>query len=423
MDIKDLSISNDIASLFDYTQNDEARSCVKKMLATPPLSLDKAIERQDILKGFLANIELFQNYSYSRIDFREADYFIEKFTYKEYLPKRIRLKLWLFKALYYNYRSKFIQVVILYNRLHHYIKNVPTAAFPNSYKKELVLIDDYLSCYRLNYYESLIRENKLRTKHIITFFRLIADRKSRRLDTEFKDAYIRFEAYISIALGIHKHKFSFPEIGSTALSLNDFYHPLLKSPVKNSLEAKTNVLLLTGPNMSGKSTLLKAVGICVYLAGIGFAIPASASKVPFYNNIDIFINLNDDLQSGYSHFMTEIINLKKVIQEAGTGQPGFAVFDELFRGTNIDDALEISRSTLKGMLNFPESLFLVSSHLHQLIAMEEIQSGKITCMYLDCNLQNNIPEFTYRLKEGSSDIKIGRILFEKEKMNELLKLI
>ncbi|MDV6168108.1 hypothetical protein R1T16_06700 [Flavobacterium sp. DG1-102-2] len=422
MEIKDLSISRDIVTFFDYTQNDDARECLKRMMLTPLASQQEVIERQNILKGFLANIEMFANYSYSRIDFREADFFIEKFTEKEYLSKNIRLRLRLFKAVYHQYRSKFVQVVLMYNRLHHYIKNVPTTAFPVEYKKELALMDDYLSSYRLNYYESLIRENKLKIKHIIAFFRLIAKRKSRKLDTSFKTTYTRFEAYISVAQGIHFYKFQFPEIGGNKLSINDFYHPVLKHPVKNTLHSNSNVILLTGPNMSGKSTLLKAIGICVYLANIGFAIPASAANIPFYSNIEIFINLNDDLQSGYSHFMTEIMNLKKVVREAGTGQPGFAIFDELFRGTNIDDALEISRSTLKGMLNFPESLFFVSSHLHQLIAMDEVKSGAVSCLYLDCNLQNDTPAFTYQLKEGSSDIKIGRILFEKENMSEFLKL-
>jgi DNA mismatch repair protein MutS len=422
MEIKDLNITRDIINLFDYTQNDDAKECLKKMLLTPLPSPDAVRERQEILKGFLANNRLFQNYSYSRIDFRETDYFIERFSDNEYLPAQINLKLKLYKALYHEYRSKFVQVVLLLNRLHNYIKNVPTTAFPDNYKKELVAMDDYLSSYRLNYYEGLVREGKLRIKHIIEFFRLISEKKSKKLEIAFKDSYIRFEAYISIANGIQANKFTFPEVSGNSLSISDFYHPVLKNPIKNTLHSKRNVILLTGPNMSGKSTLLKAIGICVYLANIGFAIPASVATIPFYSNIDVFINLNDDLQSGYSHFMTEIINLKKVIQEAGTGQRGFAVFDELFRGTNIDDALEISRSTLKGMLNFPESLFFVSSHLHRLTQLEEIKSGRISCMYLDCNLENDTPEFTYQLKEGTSDIKIGRILFEKENMNQLLKL-
>lgn len=421
MEIKDLAISPDIVNLFDYTQNDDARYCLAKIMLTPLPDKASVVERQAILKGFVSNSNVFQNYTYSRIDYREANYFIEKFTEEVYLPKRIKTKLRLYKKLYYEYRGKFIQVILLHNRLHSFIKNLPTMVFPDSYKKELLFMDDYLNYLRLDYYEGFIREGNIRTKHLIEFFRLISDIKNKKRDIAFREMHARFEAYISIALGTRLHGFSFPEITEIKLALADFYHPLLKTPVKNSFTANTNVVLLTGPNMSGKSTLLKAIGICVYLANIGCAVPASAGEVPYYKNIDIFINLNDDLQSGYSHFMTEIMNLKNVIKESET-KKGFAIFDELFRGTNIDDALEISRSTLKGMLNFPESLFFVSSHLHQLIEMEEIKKGTISCFYLDCNLENSTPTFTYHLKEGTSNIKIGRILFEKENMNRLLKL-
>lgn len=422
MNIKDLNINSDIINLFDYTLNDDARISLKKLLATPLSSKEEIIERQDILKGFQANLNIFHNYSYSKIDFREVNYFLETFDKDIYLPKGIKLKLSLYKSKHHEYQSKCVQLIMLYHRLHQYIKILPTTAFPKKYKAEIMHIDEYFSSFRPDYYQGLIRENKFKTKHILEIFSIVASKKKKQEIHEFHTIYPLFEAYLSVAMGIQAHHFTFPDIGDKGIDLNNFYHPLLKVPVKNSLATKSNVILLTGPNMSGKSTLLKAIGICVYLANIGLAIPADKGRIPFYSTIDIFINLNDDLQSGYSHFMTEIINLKKVVLEARATKSCFAIFDELFRGTNIDDALEISKTTLKGMLNFPNSLFFVSSHLHQLITMDEVQSGKIACYYLDCNLQNDSPVFTYQLKEGSSDIKIGRILFEKEKMNEYLNI-
>lgn len=422
MNINDLNINSDIINLFDYTLNDDARVSLKKMLVTPLPSKEAIIERQDILKGFLANLKAFHKYSYSKIDFREVNYFLETFDQDIYLPGSIKLQLRLYKSKHYEYQSKCVQLIMLYHRLHHYIKNLPTTAFPKAYKAEIMRIDEYLSGFRPDYYQGLIRENAFKTKHILEIFTLIASKKKKMEIKEFHTIFPLFEAFLSAAIGIQAQYYIFPEIGGTGIELDNFYHPALKSPVKNSLATKSNVILLTGPNMSGKSTLLKAMGICTYLANIGFAIPAAKGRIPFYNSIDIFINLNDDLQSGYSHFMTEIINLKKVILEARASKKCFAIFDELFRGTNIDDALEISKTTLKGMLNFPDSLFFVSSHLHQLITMDEVKLGKISCHYLDCDLQNDTPTFTYQLKEGSSDIKIGRILFEKEKMNEYLSI-
>ena len=173
--------------------------------------------------------------------------------------------------------------------------------------------------------------------------------------------------------------------------------------------------------MSGKSTLLKALSLCVYLAHAGLAVPATRAIMPFFNTISVAINLTDSIVSGYSHFMSEIITLKNVLTEAKTGARCFAVFDELFRGTNIEDALEISAATIKGLTHFPNSFFIISTHLHQLKDLEEIKTNKITTCFIDCKLTDNIPAFTYQLKEGWSDLKLGRILFEKEGLNTMLK--
>ncbi len=423
MEIKDLNITTDILELFNYTLNDDARGELKNLLTHPPATREGILLRQNIQKGFLENIAVFENYSYSRIDFRQVYIFMKTFHEKEQLPKRLKLKLKFSKKKHYEYRGRCVQLIILYHRLYNnYTKRLVTAAFPESYKSDIRLIDDFFNSFRLDYYENLIRENKFRIKHIVQIIKHITEKKRKQEIEPFLEAYTLFEAYVSAAQGIYRYKFSFPEITEKEMSLSGFYHPVLKNPVKNSFSAQSNVILITGPNMSGKSTLLKAISLCIYLGNAGFAIPAAAGKLPKYDNVSVFINLNDDLQSGYSHFMTEVINLKKVVTEAVTEGPYFAVFDELFRGTNIEDALEISRTTLKGLLNFKNSLFFVSSHLHQLTEMEEIQNGSISTYYVDCNLHENTPAFTYSLKPGWSDIKIGRILFEKEGLNEMLKI-
>lgn len=421
MNLKDLNIDNDILNLFNYTLNDNAKYKVKVLMKKPLQNKEAINLRQHILKGFISNIGLFTNYSYSKIDFREVDLFLQNFSSGNYLPKFIKYRLWFSKQRYYVYRGHCVQLILLYYKLHNqYIKKISTVAFPDAYKDDIRFIDAYLSGFNTAYYESLIRKGSLRTKHILEIFKLI---KKKHDDIFlFQEKYTLFEAYLSISTGIHNHKFSFPAIEDKGLSLQNFYHPLLKKPVKNDITSLSNVILLTGPNMSGKSTLLKAIGICIYLGALGFAVPAQAASIPLYSNISVFINLNDDLQSGYSHFMTEILNLKKVVTEAAATQKSFAIFDELFRGTNVDDALEISRTTLKGLLNYPNSLFLVSSHLHELTAMPEIENNSIQCHYLECDLKEDTPVFTYRLKKGWSNLKIGRILFEKEGLNTLFNL-
>src|SRR5690606_19378861 len=138
-----------------------------------------------------------------------------------------------------------------------------------------------------------------------------------------------------------EHSLTLPELTNTTLTLTDFYHPNLKNPVKNSFVNSNGVILLTGANMAGKSTFLKSLGICVYLTHIGLPVPAKYASIPFYDNLYIFINNSDDLNNGYSYFMQEVLNLKEVVINCNAGHNCFALFDELFKGTNFEDAFDI----------------------------------------------------------------------------------
>jgi len=142
------------------------------------------------------------------------------------------------------------------------------------------------------------------------------------------------------------------------IKLKDFYYPLINKPVKNDFETESNVILLNGPNMSGKSTFLKTVGLCIYFGYLGIGIPAPFGEIPFCNHFSIEINRRDDILNGYSHFMTEVMNLKNVIQNVSNGKQCFAIFDELFSGTNVEDAFEICQTTINGLSKFKNSYFL-----------------------------------------------------------------
>ena len=173
--------------------------------------------------------------------------------------------------------------------------------------------------------------------------------------------------------------------------------------------------------MSGKSTLLKAVGLCVYLARAGFSVPASCCAIPFFSSIAIASNLNDSLQNGYSHFMAEIQNLKSVIQATEGEESCFAIFDEIFKGTNAEDAMDLLQTTLNGLSQKKGSFFFISTHLFHLgEKLNSQQSRSVKKCHIECVLQEGTPKFSYHLKEGWSQLKIGKILFEKEGLKDLL---
>ncbi|OYQ33018.1 hypothetical protein CHU92_13945 [Flavobacterium cyanobacteriorum] len=125
MQVKDLNIEKEILPFFDFTWNEDARIKVKKFILTPLNTKDAIITRQKIVKGFLTNISLYTSYSYSRIDYREVSQFMSGYTDKEYLPKRLSTLLLLNKKRYYLYRSRCVQVILLYHRLHNPIHQKP----------------------------------------------------------------------------------------------------------------------------------------------------------------------------------------------------------------------------------------------------------------------------------------------------------
>ena len=419
--IPDLHIQQEILPLFDFTYNDFSKTTLIGLLSEPLCSTEEILLRQEILKGFIDNLANFEKYSYSRIELFEVYTFLANFYDLDTSKKGLYLKLLLSEKERHKTRSKYIQLVMLLHNIQtNNLCSIETKIFPEIYQKEIQGINDFLTGFNLTYYVELIREQQFKIKHIVELTQVISAKTNKDELKTFWKQFFLFEAYLSISRGIVKERFCFPAFNDDAFSFIELYHPLLKKPVKNSITVKNNVILLTGANMSGKSTFLKAVGLAVYLGHLGLAVPASKAEIPFFDVISASINLNDDLLNGYSHFMSEIMNLKKVVIEAAQDKKCFSVFDELFRGTNIEDAVEISRTTLKGLTQFKKSIFFISTHLHQLKEIEEVKSEIISTYYFDCDVVDKTPIFSYQLKKGWTDLKVGQILFEKEGLNKLL---
>ncbi|WP_158973530.1 hypothetical protein [Cellulophaga sp. L1A9] len=416
--LKDLNIEKELLPLFDHSLNKFAKNKILKILETPLQSTNEIIKRQNILKGFTANNKVLKDYSYTVLYLNEVYYFLDEEKIEDLSQKKLKYKLFASKQEKTRYISRFNQLVLFFHRLQSkYFLRLDLEQFPKEYSSKINQILQFLSNFELHKYEHIIREDRLKDKHVIELTEKINDLKEKELIAPFWENLFLFEAYLSINLGINKNNFKFPNFDKKHIKLKDFYHPLINKPVKNDFETESNVILLNGPNMSGKSTFLKAVGICIYFGHLGIGIPASFGEIPFCNHFSIQINRRDDILNGYSHFMTEIMNLKNVVQNASNGKQCFAIFDELFSGTNVEDAYEICQTTINGLSKFKNSYFFISTHIQEL---KNVSSNQISNYYIDCELIEDKPTFTYKLKKGWSDIKVGRILFDKEGLNELL---
>ncbi len=420
-DIADLHIEKELLPLFDYTLHEYSKIIVLDILRRPLLSIEEVKLRQDLLKGFISNNDILKNYFYSVSYLKEVYNFLTNAKLENLSNRKLRYRFLTLKKDKSELKSKLTQLLLLFHRIHTiYISRLDIKVFPEFYKIKLLRLNGFLSSLNLTFHEELIREYRLKDKHIIELSALLVRKKKNGEISIFWEDLFEFEAFHSIGLSIIEYGFSFPEFSEKGLKLNNFYHPVLDNPVINSFETTSNVIVLTGPNMSGKSTILKAVSICVYLGQLGIAVPASNVKMPFFKGISVFINHRDDILNGYSHFMNEIMNLKKVVEEISKGKKHFAVFDELFSGTNAEDAHEICTTTINGLSKFKNSIFFISTHLEKLKGINAFKKDNVDAYFIDCQLRNKNPIFTYELKKGWSEIKVGRILFNNEGLNEML---
>lgn len=416
--IKDLNIENEILPLFDYSLNMFSRCKILEILEKPLQSISEIIKRQNILKGFAQNEKILKDYSYTVLYLNEVHFFLNDEKTEDLSKKKLKYKLFTSKQEKIRYTSKLNQLVLFFHRLESkYFTRLRLEAFPKDYASDIKQILEFLSSFELHKFEHIIREKRLKDNHVIELTEKINELKKKELIKPFWEVFFLFESYLSINCGITKNDFSYPTFSDNSIKLQDFYHPLLENPVKNNLETNSNVIVLNGPNMSGKSTFLKAIGICMYFGHLGIGIPASKGEIPFCDYFSIEINRRDYILNGYSHFMSEVMNLKSVVKQAISEKKCFAVFDELFSGTNVEDGFEICKTTINGLSKFNKSYFFISTHIQKL---KSVSNGQIENYFINCELIENIPTFTYELKKGWSDIKVGRILFEKEGLNKML---
>jgi DNA mismatch repair ATPase MutS len=212
-----------------------------------------------------------------------------------------------------------------------------------------------------------------------------------------------FEAIASLGVILQIHpQWSFPSFVEQNLSFSavNMGHPLIVEDkcVRNNIEMKNNICVITGSNMSGKTTLLRTIGINLVLAYCGA--PLCASKMEC-SIMDLFtsMRINDDLNSGISTFYAELLRIKMIIDFSHKKQNMIFLIDELFRGTNSRDRIIGATSVVKN-LNKDWIIGLISTHDFELCNLEKETGGKIVNYHFTESYVNNEIQFDYTLRSG-----------------------
>jgi DNA mismatch repair ATPase MutS len=188
------------------------------------------------------------------------------------------------------------------------------------------------------------------------------------------------------------------------------------------MTTESNFIFLTGANMAGKSTFIKTVGLAVFLAHIGLGVPATHMKLSLFNGILSNINVTDNLVRGESYFYNEVQRIKNTVTRINDGRKWLVLIDELFKGTNIQDAMKCSSTVIRGLINIPHALFILSTHLYEI--GEELKSyGNISFKYFETEITDKQLRFSYQLKDGISNDRLGYLILQREGVVDLLDSI
>ncbi len=245
-----------------------------------------------------------------------------------------------------------------------------------------------------------------------------------RLKTLLKIAY-QLDVYQSVNKIGKSLGFTLPVIienNTRTLNLECLFHPFIIDAKGNDIafSPDKNVCFVTGTNMAGKSSLLKSIGIAIYLSQLGFPVPAKHMITSTFKGLITSINLADDIEQGHSHFYKEVLRVKQVAERLNQSKDIFIIFDELFRGTNVKDAFDASLAIITAFAQVKTSFFVVSTHIVE-VAHELSPIENINFQYMETTFDDATPVNRYKLKAGITDERLGIWIVKNEGILEIIK--
>jgi len=214
----------------------------------------------------------------------------------------------------------------------------------------------------------------------------------------------------------------FVELDQPFVHATSLYHILLRAAVAYDvqMDRQSNFLFLTGANMAGKSTFIKAVGAAVFLAHLGMGVPAKSMRLSLFDGILSNINVVDNIVKGESYFFNEVQRIRNTLLKITDNRKWLVLIDELFKGTNVQDAMKCSSTVIKGLIKIKNSVFILSTHLYE-IAEELKQYPNISFKYFETSIKDDQLDFSYQLKDGISNDRLGYLILKREKVVEMLE--
>lgn len=218
----------------------------------------------------------------------------------------------------------------------------------------------------------------------------------------------------SFATVSERYQYIQPEIKANShnLQIKDGRHPVVEKVlghqeyIPNSVHMNPDemILLITGPNMSGKSTYMRQLALMVIMTQMGCFVPAESAEMPIFDQIFTRIGASDDLIAGQSTFMVEMMEANQALRHATPNS--LILFDELGRGTATYDGMALAQAIIEYIHKTVKAKTLFSTHYHELTVLEE-QLSELKNVHVGAVEQNGEVVFLHKLMDGPADKSYG----------------
>jgi len=414
-----------VFALFNYTDTTGGKKQLEMFFANPLTDIELIDQRIQVLKyfqsftiGFKLEKECFDSIEYYLIQQNIPN----RFSFSESLLQAINYKIRPRNEYYTIQRGIYLLIKSLKD-IYHTVKVIDTESSPDyirNCRTKILDIIENTSLKMILGFKERQNLNPFEIGKLDYFFRNSQKNNVR----EILEIIYQFDTFKSIVYASNKQGFSLPSFSNELnfYHVEGLFHPFIDNPVANNFEFEhgRNVCFLTGPNMAGKSTFLKSLSISIYLSHLGFPVPATKLKTSIFNGLLTTINLSDNISRGYSHYYSEVLRVKYVAEQINQVGNIFIVFDEIFRGTNVRDAYEASLAVITSFSRLNKCLFAISTHVIE-VAENLKENNSIFFKYFDANMLNGTPNYSFSLKDGVTDERIGMYILEKEKVLETIE--
>ena len=412
-----------IFSCFNTACSDGGKACMRKMLKSPLTDVNKIRKRAEAIR-YLGQLPFF-------LDIRREELsFIEVYLQQEDVPQRSMYRLtsravkgWLKPDNDCYLRQRAVPYLgRLIRELGTFMDELSAGKVPEMIRDMQQRVKETLAREGMQYLMSQKKDSFWTRESLDLYFR------GRELDgvRVILDTLYMLDSLRSLGTMAKDEGLTFPIFTESGrrVRIEGLYHLFLENPVKNDVlfDDRQHLCFLTGPNMAGKSTCMKAFGVAVYLAHCGLPVPAARMELSVFKGLFTTINLSDNLSLGYSHYYNEVARVKYIVEQVRDLQDVVVVFDELFRGTNVKDAYDASCAVIGGLARLKYGVFMISTHIVEVA--EFLKPFPSVCFrFFEIDMTTGEPRYTYCLREGVSDERIGMYILKKAGVVDLIEAL